>query len=314
MKSGEALVVGSVAYDGIITPYEAREDVLGGSATYFSIAASRLCRPKIVAVVGQDFLPGDREFLSAHGVDLAGLEEAEGACFRWKGRYHEGFNPRETIYTELNVFEHFHPVLPDAYRSTPTVFLANIHPDLQHEVLDAVDNPRLVVADTMNLWIDITRESLMRLLPRLDVLVINDEEARLISGEWSLPAAIRAVAGMGPKALVVKKGEHGAILAEARDHELFLTPAFPLDVIVDPTGAGDSFAGGFVGHLARLGHAPSTHDLRRAMLIGTVVASFTVEGFGVSSLAGASASAMNARLDEFQRMLRIAEVRRDERF
>ena len=309
MSKPDVVVVGSVAYDGIITPVDARDELLGGSATYFSLAAAHLCRPRVVAVVGQDFGADDRALLSSRGVCLEGLEVAEGASFRWKGRYLDDFMNRQTIYTQLNVFERFHPALPPSYRACPTVFLANIHPGLQHEVLDAVMSPSLVVADTMNLWIDIAREELLRLLPRLDVLVINDEEARMLTGIRGVAPAIRAVAELGPKVVVVKKGEHGAVLFVGG--ELFFVPAYPLEEIVDPTGAGDSFAGGFVSYLASLGRAPTPADLRAAMVVGTVLASFTVEGFGVEALTDLDGPALNARYRAFMDMLHVEELKDD---
>ena len=304
-RKGDVVVVGSVAYDGIETPAEARDDVLGGSATYFSVAAGLFCTPHVVAVVGTDFKADDRRFLAERGVGLEGLEVREGACFRWKGRYLDDFNRRETLYTHLNVFERFQPVIPSAWRGIPTIFLANIDPDLQGAVLDAFPTPRLVVADTMNFWITGKRASLDALLPRVHVLVVNDEEARLLTGEASLPKALRRLGTLGPRAVVVKKGEHGAMLwADGRP---FYAPAWPLERVVDPTGAGDSFAGGFVGWLARLDRAPGPADLRRAMVAGSVVASFTCEGFGVDRLAAVSPAEYHARWVQYRDLTRVEE-------
>ncbi len=304
-RRGDVVVVGSVAYDGIETPREARADVLGGSATYFSVAAGLFCTPHVVAVVGSDFKASDRAFLADRGVGLDGLEVRDGLCFRWRGRYFDDCNRRETLETSLNVFERFQPAIPSAWRSIPNVFLANIDPDLQHAVLAAFPSPRLVVADTMNFWITGKRASLDRLLPHVHVLVVNDEEARLLTGETSLPRALRRLGTLGPQAVVVKKGEHGAMLwAEG---EPFFVPAWPLEDVIDPTGAGDSFAGGFVGYLTRLDRTPTVDDLRRAMVAGSVVASFTVEGFGVERLAQVTPQEYRARLSQFRRMLTVQE-------
>jgi sugar/nucleoside kinase (ribokinase family) len=300
MRRGDVLVVGSVAYDGIETPRESRDDVLGGSATYFSVAAGLFCTPHVVAVVGTDFKAADRAFLAGRGVELDGLETREGECFRWRGRYLDDFNRRETLETRLNVFERFQPVIPEALRGIPNLFLANIDPDLQAAVLEALPSPRLVVADTMNFWITGKRAALDRLLPRVHVLVVNDEEARLLTGETSLPRALKGLGRLGPEAVVVKKGEHGAMLWA--DGLPFFAPAWPLDEVVDPTGAGDSFAGGFVGYLAGLDRAPTPVDLRRAMVAGSVVASFTVEGFGVDRLAAVTPTEYQERLAAFRRM------------
>jgi len=302
-RRGDVVVVGSVAYDGIETPREARDDVLGGSATYFSVAAGLFCTPHVVAVVGADFRADDREFLLRRGVGLEGLEVRDGQCFRWRGRYLDDFNRRETLETRLNVFERFQPVIPPAWRSVPNVFLANIDPDLQHAVLAAFPAPRLVVADTMNFWITGKRAALDRLLPHVDVLVVNDEEARLLTGEHGLPRALRRLGAMGPRAVVVKKGEHGAMLWV--DDEPFFVPAWPIEDVIDPTGAGDSFAGGFVGYLSRLDRTPTSDDLRRAMVAGSVVASFTVEGFGVQRLAEVTPEEYALRLGRFRRMLTV---------
>jgi sugar/nucleoside kinase (ribokinase family) len=303
MRSGDVVVIGSVAYDDIQTPLESRRDVLGGSATYFSLAAARLCTPHVVAVVGEDFRSEDKAFLLDHGVDLAGLACEPGQCFRWGGRYLDDFMQRETLYTHLNVFAGFQPRVPPALSDCRFVALGNIDPDLQLRVLDAFPHADLVVADTMNFWITGKRPVLDRLLSHVDVLMINDEEARLLAARRNLVSAIREVGRMGPRALVVKKGEHGAVLY-AQD-AFFAVPAFPVEQVVDPTGAGDTFAGGFVGYLASLGHAPAGDELRQAMLVGTTLASIAVEGFGPSRLATVTREELRRRHAALVQMLQV---------
>src|SRR5688500_9410304 len=266
------LVVGSVALDTVETPFGVATDALGGSATFFSAAASLFCKVQLVGVVGSDYPVADLQFLAKRDVDLAGLEQVEGESFRWSGVYSFDLNSRETRETRLGVFADFKPRIPDSFRAAEWVFLGNIHPDLQHDVLDQVRNPKLVAMDTMNYWINgDTRESLLKLLARVDLLMVNDTEARELSGDHNLLRAARWIHERGPAMVVVKKGEHGAILF-TRDF-CFFAPGYPLDEVFDPTGAGDAFAGGFMGYLARCGSIEAA-DLRRAMIFGSTLGSF----------------------------------------
>jgi sugar/nucleoside kinase (ribokinase family) len=289
------LVIGTLAYDTIETVSERRAEVLGGSATYFATAASHFAPVSLVGVVGDDFRAADVDLLRSRGVDLAGLEVAKGRTFRWTGRYEADWNTRHTLETQLNVFEHFDPKVPAAGRKAQWLFLANGAPRIQARALDQVERPRFVVADTMNLWIEIARDELAHLLRRIDAVVLNDEEARMLTGERNLLRAAGAVLGLGPRYVILKKGEHGAFLLGRDAH--FSLPAYPVENVVDPTGAGDSFAGGFMGYLAEQGACdPAT--LRRAMLYGTVAASFCVEGFGVEGLQGRSRTDLDKRFDD----------------
>jgi len=278
------LVVGSMAYDTVETPRERRERQLGGAATFFCLAAGPSAAVRAVAIVGDDFREEDLRLLGECGVDLAGVERASGPSFHWSGRYHADFIERDTLATELGVFAGFQPRVPEAWLDSEYLFLANIHPILQGQVLVAVRQPRLVVLDTMNLWIETTRDDLLAILPRVDVLLVNDSEARLLSGERSLAAAAAAIKELGPARVVIKKGEHGAVLFGRRS--VLAVPALILPEVIDPTGAGDSFAGGFMASLAAAGCDRDTDDapFRRAMLAGTVAASFVPEHFSVEGL------------------------------
>jgi sugar/nucleoside kinase (ribokinase family) len=296
------LVVGSMALDDIEAPAGSRKGVLGGAACYFAVAASYFAPVLCVGVVGRDFPPEHLDFLRARGIDLDGVYSAEGPTFRWGGRYHASLNTRDTLYTELGVFEGFEPHLPDAYRDAPWVFLANIQPDLQRQVLGQVRAPRFVAMDTMNLWIETTRESLSRVLREVRGLVINDEEARLLTGEANVVRAARAIRRLGPEVLVVKRGEYGALLFDAEG--VFAAPAMPLAEPRDPTGAGDSFAGGFMGALARAGDA-GPEALRRAAIYASVMASFTVEDFGLDRLRTLRPEEVEARFEAFRALTRF---------
>jgi sugar/nucleoside kinase (ribokinase family) len=294
------LVVGSVAFDSIETPHGTVDDALGGSASYFACAASYFTRPRLVAVVGQDFPDDHRRLLTGRNIDTAGLVTLPGKTFRWKGRYHQDMNTRDTLEVHLNVFGDFNPVLPDHFRDSSHVFLANGSPVLQARVLDQVTKPKLVLADTMDLWINNQRRELMELLPRLDGLLLNDSEARQLTGEDNMVRAGHAVRKMGPKFVVLKKGEHGAMLFSADG--IFVVPAYPTESVVDPTGAGDSFAGGILGYLDS-DDSPPPGRLRRGMAYGTVVASLTVEGFGLDRLRNTHRNEIDQRLEEYCRMM-----------
>jgi sugar/nucleoside kinase (ribokinase family) len=299
------LVVGSVALDSVETPFGARDDVLGGSATYFAAAASLLTKVSVVGVVGDDFPLGDLRFLEDRGVSLSGLERAEGKTFRWKGKYGFDLNAAQTLETHLNVFEHFQPKLSDEERRAEIIFLGNIDPVLQLRVLDQASNARLVCADTMNYWISGKREKLLELLRRIDVLMVNDAEVRQLSGEASVIKAAKAAQRMGAKAVVVKRGEYGALLV-AGDHA-FYAPAYPLADVVDPTGAGDTFAGGFLGLLDRLG-AQDAKALRQATVMGSTIASFTVEQFSLERLRDLKLSQVRQRFDSFRQLTHFEEL------
>lgn len=289
------LVVGSTAYDSIETPGGSRADCLGGSSTYFSLAARFFAPVRLVSVVGKDFRDTDLALLRDRGIDTEGLEIADGETFRWSGRYHADMNHRDTIAVELNTFGSFQPKLPAAWKQSPFVFLANGHPSLQASVLEQVENPRFVVADTMDLWIQTAAEELQALLPRLDGLILNDEEAKMLSGEHNLIRAGQALLATGPKLVIVKKGEHGCFLFS--EFFQFALPAYPTELVFDPTGAGDSFAGGFMGFLAGAGRV-TLWNLKRAMAYGTVTASLNVEAFGVDRLAETTREEVDARFEQ----------------
>lgn len=290
------LVVGSVAYDSIKTPHGSREDCLGGSSTYFCLAASFFSPIRLVSVVGEDFRDEDMSLFQSHGVDTAGLEVVPGKTFRWGGEYSADMNSRDTLFTELNTFGSFDPKVPEGWRDSPFLFLANGHPSVQASVLDQCTKVDFVVVDTMDLWIETARDELVALLGRVDGLVLNDEEAKLLTGEVNLISAGNALLEMGPKLVMVKKGEHGCFLFN--QYFQFALPAYPTSQVVDPTGAGDSFAGGFMGYLAGNGRV-SLHKLKKAMAYGTVTASLNVESFGTDRLAAASRSAIDSRFEEF---------------
>jgi sugar/nucleoside kinase (ribokinase family) len=293
------LVVGSVALDTVETPFGRAEDALGGSATFFAAAASLFAPVQLVGVVGDDYPTADLAFLAERGVDLAGLERAAGESFRWSGVYSFDLNSRETLETRLGVFADFAPKIPDAFRDAEWVFLGNIDPELQINVLEQVRKPALVACDTMNLWIDIKRERLVELLGRVDLLMVNDGEARQLSGDHNLARAARWIMERGPRYLVIKKGEHGAILFTPTS--TFFAPGYPLEDVFDPTGAGDAFAGGFMGHLARCGSMEDA-DLRRAVIYGSVLGSFAVEKFSVERFRDLTVEEIEERARAFREM------------
>jgi sugar/nucleoside kinase (ribokinase family) len=293
------LVVGSVALDTVETPFGRAEDALGGSATFFSAAASLLHPVQLVGVVGDDYPTDALGFLASRGVDLAGLETAPGESFRWSGVYSYDLNSRETLETRLGVFADFKPKIPEQFRDAEWVFLGNIDPELQIGVLDQVHSPRFVACDTMNLWIEIKRSRLLDLLKRVDLLMVNDAEARQLSGEHNLAKAARYIMDRGPRYLVIKKGEHGAILFTP--HSTFFAPGYPLEEVFDPTGAGDAFAGGFMAHLAQSGRLEDA-DLRRAVVYGSVLGSFAVERFSVERFRDLTAEEIEERTRAFREM------------
>ncbi len=298
------LVVGTVGIDVIETPYAAAHDVLGGSATYFSYVASFFTRVHLVSIVGADFPEEFRELLENRGIDLSGVEVvADGKTFRWRGRYFEDMNRRETLEVHLNVMERFSPRLSDEHASVPYVFLANASPKLQLQTLDQLREPRLVVADTMDFWIQSQHDELLELLRRIDGLVLNDQEAQLLSGENHIVRAARVIQQMGPRFVVLKKGEHGALFFDG--DATYVLPAFPTPDVVDPTGAGDSFAGGFMGYLAANSEAVSAQSLKQAMAYGIVAASFTVEGFSLERLVQIDRVAIEERMERFRQMVRL---------
>jgi len=286
------LVIGTLAFDSVETPFDKRERVLGGSATYFAHAASYFAPVELVGVVGKDFPEPALAAFEAREIHTAGVEVVEGKSMFWAGRYEADWNTRHTLDTQLNVFADFDPKIPADARDAELVFLANAEPAVQMKALEQCTSPKLVVADTMNLWIDIKLDDLKAIVRRVDGLVLNDEEARMLTGESNLFAAGRKVLEMGPKFIVLKKGEHGAFLLG--DGMRFALPAYPVENVVDPTGAGDAFAGGFMGHLANTG-ATDAATLRRAMLYGTVTASYCVEGFSIESLASRSQAEIESR-------------------
>lgn len=275
------LVVGSVAFDAVETPFGKRDKTLGGSALYFSTSASNFTKVRLCAVVGHDYPEEPVTFLQGRGVDTSGLErDASGKTFFWSGKYDFNLNNCQTLDTQLNVFQHFKPQIPESFRDSEYVFLANIDPVLQLSVLEQVKKPKLVALDTMNFWIQGKREELLKVLAKVDLLLINDSEARMLSGEFNLVKAARKIRAMGPKHLVLKQGEYGALLFT--ENEMFRAPAYPLESVFDPTGAGDTFAGGVIGYLASRGAGPD--DLKKAVIAGTVLASFVVEDFSIDRM------------------------------
>jgi cytidine kinase len=295
------LVVGSVAIDNVQTPQARRDELLGGSATHFSYAASFFTDVRLVGVVGEDWPSKHTELLQSRGIDTAGLHKVKGGkTFRWTGRYEPNMNDRETLDIQLNVFGEFNPELSESYRRTEYVFLANGVPALQLKVLDQVPGCRLVVADTMELWIQTTHTDLMTLFKQIDGLIINDSEAKMLAGTENLVLAGHRVREMGPKFVVIKKGEHGAMFFS--EHETYVMPAFPTEKVVDPTGAGDSFAGGMMGYLAQHDDFDA-RSLKTAMAYGILVASFNVEGFGLERMQQIARDDIEVRMEAYRRML-----------
>lgn len=294
------LVVGSTAFDTVETPHGTAVDCLGGSSTYFALAARLFTKVRLVSVVGQDFPAKHRQLLETHGIDLTGVETKPGKTFRWHGRYSADMNSRETIDVQLNTFGDFKPQVPAAFRDTPFVFLANGSPATQASVLDQMQAPRFCVADTMDLWIERERDGLLALLRRIDGLIVNDSEVKQLTGKSNLIQAGRACLALGPKLVIVKKGEHGSFVFSNFFH--YALPAYPTESVVDPTGAGDSFAGGFMGYLANC-NSISLWNMKRAVAYGTCAASLNVEGFGVQKLAEATLATLERRYQELQQFV-----------
>ena len=297
------IVVGSVAYDGVETPHGKVDRMLGGACTYISLAAAYHTEVKIVGVVGEDFAQEDIDFLASRKIDLAGLDRVAGKTFFWAGKYSPDMNDRETLQTDLNVFADFNPKLPETYRAEPYLFLGNIQPDLQRSVRNQMSNVQLTGGDTMNYWINDFRPALLETLKQWDFLLINDSEARLLSGEHNLRRAAAKIMAMGPHTLVIKRGEYGAILFRGDEH--FMVPGYLLEDVFDPTGAGDCFAGGFIGYLAGCGVAPTNGnlafaELRRAVIYGSVMGSFCCEKFGVDRFRTLTREEIEARYQEFK--------------
>jgi sugar/nucleoside kinase (ribokinase family) len=298
------LVVGSVALDSVETPFGKADSVIGGSGTFFSASASHLAPVQLVGVVGDDYPLAQLDALKQRGVDMAGLEQAKGESFRWRGRYRHDLNSAETLETRLGVFSHFSPKIPAQFRSAPFVFLANIDPRLQLDVLRQVQRPKLVACDTMNFWIESRRPDIVELIKHVDLITLNDGEARQLTDCANLVKAARWIMQRGPKMVIIKKGEHGAFLFKERS--IFFAPAYPLEEVFDPTGAGDSFAGGFMGYLARTGDL-SDANLRRAVVYGSAMGSFAVEKFSVQRLLEITPAEIAARVAEFRQLVAFEE-------
>lgn len=301
MSKSSVLIVGSVALDSVETPSGKVERALGGAAVYSSVAASFFCPVRIVGVVGEDFPKEHLKFLTSRGIDTRGVQVVAGRTFHWKGSYEGDMNQADTIATELNVFQDFKPALPDDYKSTDYVFLANIDPELQLDVLKQVTNPSLVACDTMNFWITSKRDALLEVLKRVDVVFMNDAEIRQLVGTVNITRAASEIRKLGPKYVVVKKGEHGALMY-CDSHACFAAASYPLEEVADPTGAGDSFAGGFMGHLAKSGDL-SENNIRRAVIYGSTMASYNVQDFSLNRFKRLTIKEIDDRYEEFKRIV-----------
>jgi sugar/nucleoside kinase (ribokinase family) len=299
------LVVGSVAFDSVKTPFGKVDEVLGGSATYFSTSASYFTNVSLVAVVGTDFPDKHLEFLKSRMIDIDGIEKTEGKTFRWKGEYGYELNEARTLDTQLNVFQSFKPNLPEKYKNAKVVFLANIDPDLQMDVLKQVDKPEIVACDTMNFWIEGKNAALLETLKMVDILLINDGEARELSGEPNLVKAANTILSMGPETLIIKRGEYGALMF--KDGKIFAAPAYPLESVFDPTGAGDCFAGGFMGYLSNTMNFDEA-NIRKAIIFGSVMASYNVEAFSLDKIKSLDYSEIENRYQEFKRLTHFEDL------
>jgi len=295
------LIVGTVAFDAIETPFGKTDKILGGAATYIGLSAANFdIESAVVSVVGEDFPQEYLDLLKKNNINIEGVEIVKGGkTFFWSGKYHNDLNTRDTLDTQLNVLADFDPVVPESHKDAEFVMLGNLHPLVQLSVLEQVKNPKLVVLDTMNFWMDNALEDLMKVIEKVDVITINDEEARQLSGEYSLVKAARKIEEMGPKYVVIKKGEHGALLFH--NDEIFFAPALPLEEVFDPTGAGDTFAGGFIGYLAKTGDI-SFENMKSAIIYGSNLASFCVEKFGTERMQSLTGDQMDKRLDQFKKL------------
>lgn len=302
---GKLLVVGSVALDTVSTPFGEASEVLGGSATFFSVAASYFTTVELIAVIGEDFPEAHLTFLKSRHIDVAGLEQRPGQTFRWKGEYSYQLNEAKTLDTRLNVFETFRPRIADRYRSPGMLFLGNIDPELQLDVLNQVKRPAVVACDTMNFWIEGKRDALWRVLEKVDILIINDGEARLLGQDSNLVQVAKTILAKGPKHLIIKRGEYGVLMFNQK--QVFGAPAFPLEQVKDPTGAGDTFAGGFMGYLSATGNL-SESSIRQAIIFGSVMASFTVEAFSLDRLRILDYKEIEARFREFKRLTHFEDL------
>lgn len=301
------VVIGTVAFDSIRTPFGDAPDVLGGSATFFAMAARLFTKVQLVAIVGKDFPQKHLDHFRSKGIDLEGLVRSSGQTFRWTGEYEENLNVRHTIETQLNVLEEFKAELPQSYRNTPVVFLANINPDLQLKVLDQLKEPRLICCDTMNLWIENQRTDLEKVLKRVHFFIISEEEAMMLTQQHNIVKSAQQILKLGNFALIIKRGGYGAILF-TQTKEIFAIPAFPLENVIDPTGAGDSFAGGFVGYLASK-ESTDLANVQKAMVYGNIIASFGVEAFSVEKLASLTPEQLEDRLESFIRMTHLSPIK-----
>ncbi len=301
------LVVGSVALDSVETPFDKIDDALGGSATYISLAASYFSTPvELIGVVGNDFPKRYIDMLEQHNIGLEGLQIIEGEkTFRWGGKYHYDLNVRDTLFTELNAFQNFNPIIPEKFRKAKYICLGNIDPILQMKVLDQVSDPQFVVCDTMNLWINLMKQDLIKLLKRVNVFILNDSEARMLTEEPNLIKAAKKIRQMGPEILIIKKGEHGAMLFT--EDTIFSAPAYPMEIILDPTGAGDTFAGGFIGYLHQKRELDS-ENIKRAVIYGSTMASFCVEKFSTKGLEELSYLQIQDRFREFKKLSTFDEA------
>jgi sugar/nucleoside kinase (ribokinase family) len=302
---GKLLVVGSVALDTVKTPFGEVSEVLGGSATFFSTAASFFTSVDLIAVVGEDFPPQHLAFLKSRNIDLTGLERRPGATFRWKGEYTHQLNEAHTLDTKLNVFETFRPKIPEAYRSPDLLFLGNIDPDLQLDVLQKISRPPLVACDTMNFWINGKREALWRVLEQVDILIVNDGEARALGEDSNLVKVAQKILARGPKHLIIKRGEYGVLMFNEK--QVFGAPAFPLEDVRDPTGAGDTFAGGFLGYLTATGNR-SVNTFKQAIIFGSVMASFAVESFSLDRLRILDYKEIQERFRSFKQLTHFEDI------
>lgn len=300
------LIVGTVAFDKIETPFGKTDKILGGAATYIGMAASYFnSKSNMISVIGEDFPKTYTQLIHNHNINTEGVQTIKGGkTFYWSGKYHTDMNSRDTLATELNVLENFNPVVPSSYQDCEFLMLGNLDPNVQRSVLEQLKNrPKLVVMDTMNFWMDIAMESLIKTISMVDVLTINDEEARQLSGEYSLVKASRKILQMGPKYLIIKKGEHGALLFDQKEN-CYFAPALPLEDVFDPTGAGDTFAGGFIGYLAKTKDL-SFENMKRAVIYGSALASITVEKFGTDSISHLDQTILNNRLNEFRSLVQV---------